>query len=74
MGLQGIARADVFPIHLSLPWGLGFGPLPRLPLPTTLRYVIGQPIARGHDVAALDAAVRASVQQQLSQLQYEAGR
>lgn len=74
MGLQRIARADVFPIHLSLPWGLGFGPLPHLPLPTTLRYVIGQPIAPGHDVAALDAAVRASVQQQLSQLQYEAGR
>jgi 1-acyl-sn-glycerol-3-phosphate acyltransferase len=42
--LHKIARADVFPIHLSFPWGLGIGPLPHLPAPVHLRYSIGAPI------------------------------
>ena len=69
MHLHELARADVFPIHLSLPWGLGIGPLPHLPWPTRLRYVIGEPIALpsadalAPDLAlALDARVRDAIQ------------
>lgn len=28
--------AEVFPIYLGLPWGIGFGPLPNIPLPVKL--------------------------------------
>jgi 1-acyl-sn-glycerol-3-phosphate acyltransferase len=27
---------EVFPIYLGLPWGIAFGPLPNIPLPTTV--------------------------------------
>lgn len=71
LGLHRLVRADIFPIHLSLPWGLAIGPWPHLPLPVTLRYRIGTaivppPIAGASptdaEVAALDARVRAAVQ------------
>jgi 1-acyl-sn-glycerol-3-phosphate acyltransferase len=39
-----IFRADIFPIHLSLPWVLGIGPWPHLPTPVKLRYRFGAPI------------------------------
>ncbi len=42
--LKKIFRLNVFPIHLSLPWGLAIGPLPHIPPPATLRYKIGEPI------------------------------
>jgi hypothetical protein len=44
INLHELARSDVFPIHLSLPWGIGIGPLPHIPLPGTLRYYVGRPI------------------------------
>ena len=44
IGLPDVARAEIFPVHLSLPWGLGIGPLPHLPTPATLRYKIGAPV------------------------------
>lgn len=44
LGLHDLFRIDVFPIHLSLPWGLGIGPLPHLPLPRPLRYRFGKPV------------------------------
>lgn len=76
LGLQRIARAEVWPIHLSLPWGLAIGPWPHLPLPTTLHYRIGASIAserhpevdEASDVRALDSRVRASVQALLDEL------
>jgi 1-acyl-sn-glycerol-3-phosphate acyltransferase len=34
----------VFPIYLGLPWGIAFGPLPNLPLPTQIHIRICQPI------------------------------
>lgn len=37
-------RAKIFPIHISLPWGLGVGPLPHIPIPTMLKYRVGKPI------------------------------
>ncbi len=43
--LPELARARVFPLHLSLPWGLGVGPLPHWPLPGSLRYHIGEPVS-----------------------------
>ena len=71
----------MFPIHLSLPWGLAIGPWPHLPLPVTLRYRFGAPIEpnwRGAGeppeakVRALDEKVRASMQTQLDSLRAEA--
>lgn len=44
LGVHRIARADVFPIHLSLPWGLAVGPMPHLPLPVRLDYRLGPPV------------------------------
>jgi 1-acyl-sn-glycerol-3-phosphate acyltransferase len=34
----------VFPIYLGLPWGISFGPLPNLPLPTKIHTRICPPI------------------------------
>jgi 1-acyl-sn-glycerol-3-phosphate acyltransferase len=34
----------VFPIYLGLPWGISFGPLPNLPLPTKIHTRICRPI------------------------------
>jgi len=39
------ARADVFPIVLSFPWGLTSGFLPYLPLPTQVTQEFGPPIS-----------------------------
>ncbi|MCB9573833.1 MAG: glycerol acyltransferase [Kofleriaceae bacterium] len=82
--LPELTRATVWPVHLSLPWGLAIGPLPHLPLPTTLRYRVGAPIAPpplhpGEEptdemVGDLDAAVRAAVQGLLDGLRAEAYR
>jgi 1-acyl-sn-glycerol-3-phosphate acyltransferase len=44
MGLHDLARADIWPISLSLPWGISFGPLPHFPLPTKLRFKVGKPV------------------------------
>ncbi len=35
---------EVFPIYLGLPWGIGLGPLPNIPLPTQIHTRIGAPI------------------------------
>jgi 1-acyl-sn-glycerol-3-phosphate acyltransferase len=42
--LPEIARASIWPVHLSLPWGLAVGPWPHLPTPARFRYRIGAPI------------------------------
>ena len=36
---------EVFPIYLGLPWGLGVGPIPNLPLPVRIRTRVCPPIA-----------------------------
>jgi len=43
-GLHEFARSDIFPVHLSLPWGIAVGPWPHIPLPSRLRYRIGAPV------------------------------
>lgn len=35
---------EVFPIYLGLPWGLGIGPLPDIPLPVTIHTRVCSPI------------------------------
>lgn len=79
MHLHRLARADIWPIHLSLPWGLAIGPWPHLPLPATLRYRIGEPIDTtlhaGDDdeaVTAIDVEVRTSIQRMLDELREQA--
>jgi 1-acyl-sn-glycerol-3-phosphate acyltransferase len=79
MRLHALARADIFPIHLSLPWGLAIGPLPHIPWPKPFRYRIGEPIQptiqtdhpTEDDVARLDERVRGSMQSLLRQLERE---
>ena len=79
IGLHAFARAEIFPVHLSLPWGFAVGPWPHLPTPVTLRYRIGAPIQppahadpeREPDeemVRAYDAQVQAAVQNLLNEL------
>lgn len=78
MRLPQLFRAEVFPVHLSLPFGLAIGPLPHLPPPTTLRYRFcpavappphepGAPLDEG-DVRAFDAEVRHRMQAALDGL------
>jgi 1-acyl-sn-glycerol-3-phosphate acyltransferase len=78
LNLGGVARAHVFPVHLSLPFGLTVGPWPHLPWPSRLRYRFGKPIAppdqNSEDaVQALDEAVRSVIGAQLKELDEEAG-
>lgn len=74
LGLPRIARATIFPVHLSIPWGLAVGPMPHLPPPTVLRYRVGAPLradpALPLDAAAvaLDAEVQRSIQTMLHAL------
>jgi len=35
---------EVFPIYLGLPWGIGVGPLPNIPLPVPIHIRFGTPI------------------------------
>jgi 1-acyl-sn-glycerol-3-phosphate acyltransferase len=81
--LHELFRIDVFPIHLSLPWLLGIGPLPHLPLPTPLRYRFGEPVPlpQGHEpgpnpdtetVLEYDRQVRMALQGLLDQHAVEA--
>ncbi len=65
MGLPRAFRAEIFPVHLSVPWGLGVGPMPHVPLPVTLRYHIGAAIQPTGSVEDVDAAVQAAIQTQL---------
>jgi 1-acyl-sn-glycerol-3-phosphate acyltransferase len=74
-------RASIFPIHLSIPWGLAIGPWPHLPPPTTLRYRIGPPVLPDdgypepgkepspEQLAAYDAKVQRAVQALLDELE-----
>lgn len=44
LGLPKLVRAGIWPVHLSLPWGLAVGPWPHLPPPTRFEYKFGAPI------------------------------
>jgi len=77
--LHELARSDIFPVHLSLPWGLAVGPWPHIPLPSRLRYRIGAPVLppdtvpAGKEpseelVRAYDGLVQSAVQGLLNEL------
>lgn len=79
LGLPQLARASIWPVHLSLPWGLAVGPWPHIPVPARLRYCIGAPLPppervepgeepREEMVSAYDAEVQAAIQRQLDVL------
>jgi 1-acyl-sn-glycerol-3-phosphate acyltransferase len=80
--LPQLTRANVFPVSLSLPWGLTVGPWPHLPVPAKLRYRMAPAIrppalAPGEAptdemISDLDAQVRAAVQSLLDELRDEA--
>jgi 1-acyl-sn-glycerol-3-phosphate acyltransferase len=82
--LDVMARAEIFPVHLSLPWGLAVGPWPHLPTPATLRYRIGSaiepvPLGAGEEptealVREHDARVRAAIGALLEELRVERKR
>ena len=81
--LPELARAHIWPVHLSLPWGLAVGPWPHIPVPAKLRYRFGPPIYPSEvglepgaeptddQVRAFDERVRAGVQTQLDMLREE---
>ncbi len=77
LNLPKFARAEIWPISLSLPWGLAIGPVPHLPTPALLRWRIGAPIpppsgpVTDEAVAAFDAAVQARIQAMLDELAAE---
>jgi 1-acyl-sn-glycerol-3-phosphate acyltransferase len=75
--LKHLFRSSIFPVHVSLPWGLAIGPWPHIPVPVKLRYRIGPAIDpsrfRGlgdqrSQIEALDHEVREAIQQQLDVL------
>ncbi len=77
--LPELFRAQIFPVHLSLPFIVGVGPSPHIPPPVTLRYRIAdaiwptEEVAPGAEpseaaVAEMDAQVRAALQERLDAL------
>jgi len=64
LGLDRSRRLTVFPLTLSVPWGLWLGPLPGyLPLPTKVELAVLDPIdPTDGDVDAVDRRVRQCLQ------------
>ena len=78
MRLPRLARSRVFPVHLSLPYGIAVGPWPHLPPPCKLSYRIGRPVmpppTNGmSSVNELDRKVRTALQGLLDRLAVERG-
>ncbi len=79
VGIPKVARATVFPVHLSLPFGLTIGPWPHIPPPARLHYTLGEPLWPADfgdpddpDTAVrLDEAVRAAIQSMLDDMRRE---
>ena len=44
LGLSKLARVDVLPLWLGLPFGIGWGPLPNVPLPSKIKLQVLPPI------------------------------
>ena len=77
LGIKRLTRANIWPVHLSLPWGLAVGPWPHIPWPATLRYNVGPAIRLDDEpiesptplqVDELDRRVREAIQLQLHEL------
>ena len=44
LGLSRLLRVDVLPFWLGLPFGIGWGPIPNLPLPSKIKLEVLEPI------------------------------
>jgi 1-acyl-sn-glycerol-3-phosphate acyltransferase len=65
---------QVFPIYLGLPWGLGIGPLPNIPLPVPIKTRVCQPIVferYGRKAASDREYVKACYEMVINQMQQE---
>lgn len=67
LGLKKLLRTEVFPIALSLPWGIAPATLPYIPMPTKMVTRFGPPIRFDHlpPEAARDPAIVASCYEQV---------
>lgn len=83
LGLHKLARLDVVPISVALPWGISIGTLPYFPFPTKILIEVLEPMhfertgeaAASDDeyVAAQDERLRARMQEKLTELSEERG-
>lgn len=67
----------IFPVYFGLPWGVGFGPLPHLPIPVPLHTRVCAPIVferQGREAASDRDYVEACYQQVYHQMQQELDR
>ena len=80
MGIDKVVRARIFPISVSVPWGLTVGPWPFVPVPARFRYRFGRPVQiedqpvpepTRAQVDELDRRVQASIQRMLDQLRVQ---
>ena len=65
---------EVFPIYLGLPWGIGLGPLPNIPLPVTIHTRVCPPIVferYGKESARDRAYVDACYERVVTEMQQE---
>jgi 1-acyl-sn-glycerol-3-phosphate acyltransferase len=54
LGLDKMLRLKVFPIAVSLPWGIAPAALPQFPLPAKIRTRLMPPVELDHDPALAD--------------------
>ena len=54
--LDKVARLKVFPLAVSLPWGIAPAALPQIPLPTKIRTAFQEPVEVDHDPERADDA------------------
>jgi 1-acyl-sn-glycerol-3-phosphate acyltransferase len=54
LGLDKMLRLKVFPIAVSLPWGIAPAALPQFPLPAKIRTRLMPPVDLDHDPARAD--------------------
>ena len=65
---------EIFPIYLGLPWGVSVGPLPNIPLPTTIHTRVCPPIVferYGREAACDRKYVNSCYETVISQMQRE---
>lgn len=77
-------RANIFPLHLSFPYGLGIGPVPHIPPPGRFRYRVGSPVVpppleKGQEptdemIEDMDRRVREALQVELDVLRAQRER
>jgi 1-acyl-sn-glycerol-3-phosphate acyltransferase len=68
---------EIFPLYLGLPWGLGIGPLPNIPLPVSIHTRVCAPIIfdrYGREAASDRAYVDACYNLVVAQMQQELNR